>query len=53
VFHEGQESRIANWDEMSLALDGSDATAGGRPGATPTLDSIQESGQSTVKSSQK
>jgi hypothetical protein len=44
VFFDGQESRIANFDEMKLALDGTDENAGGLPSATPITNMINESG---------
>jgi hypothetical protein len=53
VFYDGQEHRIANFDEMKLALDGTDENAGGRPSATPMTNTINESGkpaQKTAKS---
>jgi hypothetical protein len=53
VFHDGQEARIANFDEMALELSAADATAGGRPAVTPTLDSIPEAGTAAGKSCQK
>jgi hypothetical protein len=43
VFYDGQEHRIANFDEMKLALDGTDENAGGRPSATPITNIINES----------
>jgi hypothetical protein len=53
VFYDGQEHRIANFDEMKLALDGTDENAGGRPSATPITNIVNESGkpaQKTAKS---
>jgi hypothetical protein len=53
VFYDGQEHRIANFDEMKLALDGTDENAGGCPSATPITNVINESGkpaQQTAKS---
>jgi hypothetical protein len=53
VFYDGQEHCIANFDEMKLALDGTDENAGGRPSATPITNIVNESGkpaQKTAKS---
>jgi hypothetical protein len=51
VFYPGQENRIANFDEVHFALDGTDEHAGGRPSATPSTDVINESGKPAQKSS--
>jgi hypothetical protein len=53
VFYPGQESRIANFDEVKFALDGTDELAGGRPSATPSTDVINESGKPAQKSSKR
>ena len=53
VFFEGQEKRFCNLDEMPFALDGAEATAGGRPAVTPSIDMVAEAGQTSDKSSQK
>jgi hypothetical protein len=53
VFFEGQERRFCNLDEMPFALDGAEATAGGRPAVTPSIDIVAEAGQTSDKTSQK
>jgi hypothetical protein len=50
VFCEGQAARIINFDEMSISLDGSQTSKGGRPSTTPTNPDLPESGQQTQKS---
>jgi hypothetical protein len=50
VFREGQAARIINFDEMSISLDGSQTSKGGRPSTTPTNPNLPESGQQTQKS---
>jgi hypothetical protein len=37
MFYDGQEHCIANFDEIKLALDGTEENAGGRPSPTPPM----------------
>jgi len=50
VFHDGMDSRIANFDEMRISLDGSDENAGGRPSLTPSNPNVSEAGERVQKS---
>ena len=51
VFFEGKDMQVANLDEMSLTLNGTDERAGGRPGVTPTTNEFSEGGKVADKSS--
>ena len=53
VWHDGQERRVINLDEMSLSLDASTTRAGGRPGSVPMAIGIHGDGDPSRKSSDK
>lgn len=53
VWHEEQERRVINLDEMSLSLDSSSTRGGGRPAAVPMAIGIHGDGDPAPKSSDK
>lgn len=53
IWHEGQEHRVLNFDEMSLDLDISSTQAGGRPSNVPAANGVAGEGEAAQKSSEK
>ena len=53
IWHEGQERRVINLDEMALSLDASSTRGGGRQSQVPIAIGVNGDGESAPKSSDK